>query len=154
MRKLTFDEVNAYDRFHLRFAQGKLTYLGVQTEPVASVLFSAYTVAPRVELFLPLRSPGLHYGNDALAVTSNFTCTHEDFRRVLDLLAETPAVRGPPAREPHTSLAIIPDVREAAGFEAVLDHGAAGRLLSGMRKIFAATVPLGARLLEEFQSGG
>ena len=150
--KLTFDEVNDYDRFRLRFAQAKLTYLGIQSEPISTVLFSTYTVAPRIELFQALRTPGVNYANDDLPSTSTFTCTHEDFRLVLDLLGTVL----PPSNvdSPFASFMVIPDIHRPApnAFETILDYDSAAKLISGMKGILQASVPLAVDILAEFLS--
>jgi hypothetical protein len=76
----------------LRSLQVKLTYLGAQTKPVPSVVFTTFHHLIRMDWFVPLRRPGLHYGNDEIAVW-NFTVTPDEIKHIVETISRVEAVR-------------------------------------------------------------
>lgn len=69
----------------LRTLQVKLTHVGMQSKPVPSVVFTTFYHIVRMEWFVPLRKPGLHYNNDEIALW-NFTVTPEEVERIVKSL--------------------------------------------------------------------
>lgn len=71
----------------LRNLQIKLTYLGTQKKPVPTNVFTTYFHKIDMDWFLAMRTHGLHYGNDEIAVW-NFTVSPDQMKMVVDALLE------------------------------------------------------------------
>jgi hypothetical protein len=100
----------------LTYCQAKLTWVGPQTKPIPTLVFSTFHRLPELAAFAPLRTPGLHYGNDEHAVW-HFAVEPAEAARVLERLRG--AVEGA-ASEP-AAVSLMVDPGRAGGFEAVLD---------------------------------
>lgn len=79
-------------------AQAKITYLGPQTKPVYTVVFSVEGHKPAMVRFLDVQRPSKPYGNDELPGTKIFSISAEEFRRLLS--AVKPVFDSMDAREP------------------------------------------------------
>jgi hypothetical protein len=71
----------------LRPLQVKLTYVGPQTKSVPTVVFTTFYHIPVLNWFVGLRTPGLHYSNDDIALWS-FTVTPEEMSQVVNAIAQ------------------------------------------------------------------
>jgi hypothetical protein len=106
----------------LRTLQIKITYIGSQTKPIPTVVFTTIYHLMQMDWFLPLRSSNLHYNNDDIAVL-NFTVTPDEIQQVVTMLTQLESVRNPRAVDvPYVSLMLV--LQESrlgqARFEAVL----------------------------------
>ena len=150
---MNLDELLALDETRLLRAQGKLTYLGVQTEPVTTVTFSVYTTPPRLESFRLARHPEFDYGNDDLPAVTVFTVVHDAFRAFLHDLSEIPAARAGGLQGDWTSLMIMADNSSQDVFEVVMDRETMGIVLAKMVTRFGATSDVARIVLEDFAQG-
>jgi len=67
----------------LKTAQAKITYLGEQTKPIATVVFSTEGYGVEINRFLKVQTSPEPYMNDGLPYTKYFTVTSEEFHRIL-----------------------------------------------------------------------
>lgn len=108
----------------LRPLQVKLTYVGPQTKSVPTVVFTTFYHIPVLNWFVGLRTPGLHYSNDDIALW-NFTVTPEEMSRVVNAIAKSDIV--PENRESGDPLLSLMMVAQGSrigsiGFEAVVTY--------------------------------
>lgn len=86
----------------VQWAQGKITYLGEQTRPILTVVFStAESACPTsLEHFVHLQRSSKPYSNDRLSSVMRFTVPQETFKRMLGkvsgVLADKDAFEGRP----------------------------------------------------------
>jgi hypothetical protein len=64
-------------------SQGKLTFLGPQTKPVPTVVFSAENHTPAIQAFVPFHLSRRPYQNDDLPYTVTFMVSRTEFMRLL-----------------------------------------------------------------------
>ena len=134
----------------LLFAQGKFTYVGIQSEIVNTTLFSVYTTTPKIEVF-DRNYPDLHYGNDDLPSIATFTITHSDFHAFLRLFVgvSTPrAVSGAWA-----SVSVIPDLRTPVTHELVLARGETDQLIQSFIRDLGGGNEIARNCLSTFRRG-
>src|SRR5581483_10523498 len=101
----------------LTYCQAKLTWVGPQSKPIPSLVFSTFHRIPQLDAFARLRTSGLGYGNDEHAVW-HFAVEPREAARVLERLSGVVERRGDDA--PALSLMVIPG-RDDGSFETLLD---------------------------------
>ena len=69
----------------------KLTWVGLQSESVATVAFAVGSL-PDLSIFTPYRTPGIFYHNDDAGSDWLFTVTDAELNQVLVNLSQVPAV--------------------------------------------------------------
>jgi hypothetical protein len=119
----------------LRTLQFKITYVGSQSKPVPTIVFTSFYHLVQMDWFLPLRRPGLHYANDDVLVW-NFTVTPEEMKQIaLNLNALRALHQIQTMNESFISLAgVLKDSRLGEhAFEAVLDRQNAQQVMSAIR---------------------
>jgi hypothetical protein len=119
----------------LRTLQFKITYVGPQSKPVPTIVFTSFYHLIQMDKFLPLRRPGLHYGNDDVLVW-NFTVTPEEMQQIALSLNGLQALHDFQAmNESFISLvAVLKDSRLGeCAFEAILDRQNAQQVMSAIR---------------------
>lgn len=135
----------------LRPLQIKLTYVGPQTKSVPSIAFTTFYHVLDLDWFVGLRSLGLHYDNDDIAVW-NFTVTPEEMMQVVGRLAKAGAISEiRELRDPHLSftLAIRNSRIGDAAFEAVLDRVRAKVLIETIRNTLGPINQLAATVIDQ-----
>jgi len=71
----------------LKNAQAKITYLGEQHKPIATVMFVAQGYAPSLKRFIEFqRNTHEAYPNDELPYTKKFDVSPQEFRRILSAI--------------------------------------------------------------------
>jgi len=75
-----------FSEVQLRFAQAKITYLGLQTKPIATVVFHSTGRKPIMRDFAKLYRGGELYTNDELPYTRFFGVSPYAFSEILRLL--------------------------------------------------------------------
>ena len=73
----------------LKEAQAKITYLGEQGKPIATVVFSATGYKPALVDFLKAQHAAAPYANDTLPYTQYFSVTPQEFANILQALKPT-----------------------------------------------------------------
>jgi hypothetical protein len=134
----------------LRPLQVKLTYVGPQTKPVPTVVFTTFYHIPVLDWFVGLRTPGLHYDNDDIALW-NFTITPEEMSQVVKSMAKSDIV--PENREssvPFMSLMMAAQGSRigSVGFEAVVDRDQFRVLSDAIRNALDSTNQLARRVID------
>jgi hypothetical protein len=121
----------------LRPLQIKLTYVGTQKKPVPTVAFGTFHHVLVMDWFLELRTPGLHYDNDGIAVW-NFTVTPEEMSRVVKTLA-APGLLTESGDEPESCLSVMVSVKGSRigdlGCEALLGRGRCAIVIDSVRGV-------------------
>ncbi len=153
MTSIPFGQLHRLQHHQLLHAQGKLTYVGIQSEPVATVLFSSYAIAPRIELFRVFRQAGVHYGNDDLGVTPTFTVRTEQLKDVIHALGQVPASQHSKVTAAWASVMIMPDVAHPSVFEALLTRAGAESFVRDMRTIVGSGNAVAQWILDSFIAG-
>jgi hypothetical protein len=127
----------------------KLTYVGLQKEPIETALFTS-TVINLARLTF-CRQPSAFYGNDLLGLRS-FGATSQEMTSLLELAGQIPTVQYGPSRVQgqYLSLALFSPASggPGIGYEVVLRPGDAGSLLSAVRAAIADN-PTGLRTINE-----
>ena len=107
----------------LRTLQVKLTYVGVQTKAVPSVVFTTFYHLVQMAWFLPLGSANLNYANDETSLW-NFTVTPEEMKSISIRLAREECL-GSAAAVPMPYLSLMLALRDSrlgeAAVEIILD---------------------------------
>ncbi len=67
----------------LKSGQAKITYLGTQSKPIATVIFHTEGHKVLLERFTEVQRSGKPYTNDELPYTSQFSVTPSEFARML-----------------------------------------------------------------------
>jgi len=125
----------------------KLTYVGVQEEPVETVLFSSGGIIAALNA---CQHPGLFYDNDRLG-TRIFSATPVEMTNLLELANQIPVLHGGPPVDGHYlsfSMVSRSSLRSEVAFEAVLKSADAGSVLNAARAAVANN-PLGLRTINE-----
>jgi hypothetical protein len=127
----------------------KLTYVGIQEEPIETVLFTSTVINLGGLTFC--RQPGEFYGNDRLGVRS-FSATSQEMTNLLELAGQIPAIQYGPSRVQgqYLSFALFSPASggPGIGYEVVLRPGDAGSLLNAVRAAIADN-PTGLRTINE-----
>ncbi len=104
--KVPFSEVVPADPGEYTGYQVKVTYTGIQTKTIPTLLLVGESRAPAVEEFVPYRSDGVHYGNDDSRLI-DLTVAGATIQRLVEAVGRRPALSvsggGP---EPVVSLMI------------------------------------------------
>lgn len=108
----------------LATAQAKVTFLGTQTKPIATVTFAPEGQVVSMDRFLAVQPGGQPYSNDGLPYTEHFAVTPAEFRRVLGALK--PVLTGPEAARPPLILSFTV-VGDAGGGDFRIARDAARR---------------------------
>ena len=127
----------------------KLTYVGIQEEPIETVLFTSTVINLAGLTFC--RQPGAFYGNDLLGVRS-FSASSQEMTNLLELAGQIPAVQYGSSRVQgqYLSFALFSPASggPGIGYEVVLRPGDAGSLLNAVRGAIAGN-PTGLRTINE-----
>ncbi len=134
----------------LRPLQVKLTYIGPQTKPIPTVVFTTFYHVPVLDWFFGLRTPGLHYNNDDIALW-NFTVTPEEMSQVVNAMAKSDIV--PENRESGDPLLSLMMAVQGSrigrvGFEAVLNRDQFGVLNETVRDALDSTNQLARSVID------
>ncbi|MFQ6096526.1 MAG: hypothetical protein ACE5O2_02280 [Armatimonadota bacterium] len=118
-----YSDFLAYGEGELGALQVKLTYVGVQRKTTPTLAFTSYRNVLDMSRFASFRRPGVHYGNDDVAVW-NFTATTAELASFLRAAGKFRAVAKPHEPDkPWVSLMIYNAVGdEERGFEALLSR--------------------------------
>ena len=92
----------------LAAAQGKITFLGTQTKPVATVVFAPQGREIEMARFVAVQG-GRVYGNDALPYTKRFSVTPAELRRALGAVKPVLLGLDGSPRSVSVSFAIVTD---------------------------------------------
>jgi hypothetical protein len=137
----------------LMHAQGKLTYVGLQSEVIPTVLFSSYGAAPRIELFRAFRTSGINYANDDLEITPTFTVRPEEFKGFIDALGRLPrSLHALPAAA-NVSAMFMPDMRHPTVVEALLGRDGISTLIRDMKAVLGIRGAHAQWILDSFAPG-
>jgi hypothetical protein len=135
----------------LRPLQVKVTYVGVQSKPLPTVVFSTFHHLIAMDWFTRLRRPGLHYQNDEVALW-NFSVTPEEMFRVVEALAAPDLLRDDrDVADPALSLMIVIKQSRLGDheFEALFDRSRCRVLMDAIWGAVAPTNSLGASVLDQ-----
>jgi hypothetical protein len=93
----------------LRLAEGKITFLGEQTRPILTVVFSTEETAFPVSLehFVKFQQSPDAYGNDRLSTILRFAVTPDVFRRMIASVRPVLTAKGTSAGRPFLSLTLV-----------------------------------------------
>ncbi len=137
----------------------KLTYVGVQTEPIPGLLVSSYYRYYRradLDAFMPYRRPGVHYANDDLGLLWHVTTTPEQLRALVLTAKSMQGIDQAAARTGQEvvshSLSIIDfwSVHRPNAFEALLTVDETASLLHAAARAIERENPAAARLFREY----
>jgi len=132
--EMGFDEFQDFNLEQLRTLQVKLTYVGIQEEPIPTVAFTSSFNTVDMEKFRPFRRSGFHYGNDDLPNIWTFTCSPEELKGMIDAVGEIEAVRQGEVIGEFLSFMMYNTTSEGdKAFEAILDAETSKLLLSKIR---------------------
>ena len=129
----SFEDFLALDDAELETLQVKLTFVGSQTKPTATVVFTSTENILDMDGFLPYRRPDIHYGNDEIVVDA-FVTSVPELRRVIEAVYQIPGAR----RSGTVDGEVISYMMQASppsgdiGFEAILNDVDAGRVLQAI----------------------
>jgi hypothetical protein len=148
MKQPVSDELNLLKQGtprDLRTLQVKLTYVGPQTKPRPTVVFTTFHHLMQMAWFLPMRRDDLPYGNDDVAVW-NFTVTPEELKHIVEALLKI-ATTGRSAEDTPPFLSLMLCLRESrlgdvAG-ELVLGEGAAESMILALYQALDETNGVG-----------
>jgi hypothetical protein len=143
-----YSDFQAMSVEQLKTLQVKLTFVGVQTRPTASVAFTTPFNALDLTGFVPFRRPGISYSNDDSAVKT-FTTSAEELDAMIDNVGMLPNVTaGGVAADQYFSFALLNTVPNSKAFEAVLNKSDTADLFAKLRVSFASNKP-GMRTLAD-----
>jgi hypothetical protein len=127
----------------------KLTYVGIQEEPIETALFTSTSI--NLGGFTFCHHVGTFYGNDLLGLRS-FSSTPQEVTNLLELAGQIPAVQYGSSRVQgqYLSFAMFSPASggPGIGYEVVLRPGDAGSLLNAIRAAIADN-PIGLRTINE-----
>jgi hypothetical protein len=127
----------------------KLTYVGIQDDPVETVLFTSTVENPGGLAYCHI--PSAFYGNDLLGFRT-FTATSQQMTNVLQLAGQIPAVQHGNAsiQGQFLSFALFSPASRSSGigYEVILRSEDAGSLLNAMRAALSDN-PMGLRTINE-----
>jgi hypothetical protein len=146
----SFDALAALAPANLLRAQAKLTHIGPQLEPVSTVLFSVYTITPRIDAFQH-SGTGVHYGNDRLGAVTTFTVKHAQFRDFLVMVGDV--ARGHAGDGDWTSVSIMPDIDDGTMHELLLDRTESGELVDRLANALGPGNIVAQLVLGDFRRG-
>ena len=116
----------------LRTAQAKITYLGTQSKPIPTVVFSTEGHHVDLQQFTSVQQLRKPYPNDELPDTMQFTVQPEEFRRILDtlkpVLAENDKASGPVI----LSFSVVRSTPTATGHEFRIHRDTARRFYAAL----------------------
>ena len=137
----------------LRNLQVKLTYVGTQTKPIPTVVFTTFYHNIHMDWFLPLRKSNLHYANDEIALW-NFTVTPDEMKQVITALAQAKVLQKP-NETPAAYLSLMLVQRDSrigpSEFEAVLSREDAESVSSAIRDALADDNGLARKVMDLHQ---
>ncbi len=137
----------------------KLTYVGVQTEPIPGVLVSSYYRYYRqadLDAFKPYRRPGVHYANDDFGLLWHVTMTPKQLRALVVTAKnmqgiDQAAVRTGQEVVSHSlSIVDVWSVHRPNAFEALLTQDETAPLLRAAARVIEEENPAAARLFREY----
>jgi hypothetical protein len=134
----------------LRPLQVKLTYVGPQTKSVPTVVFTTFYHIPVLNWFVNLRTPGLHYSNDDIALW-NFTVAPEEMSRVVNAIAKPGIVpENLESGQPLLSVMMAAQGSRigSVGFEAVVDRNQFRVLSDAIRNALDSTNQLATSVID------
>ena len=132
--EMGFEEFQDFNLEQLRTLQVKLTYVGIQEEPIPTVAFTSYFNVLEIAKFKPFRRPGFHYGNDDLANIWTFTCSPDELQQMIESVGEVEAVRQGEVIGEFLSFMMYNTTPEGdKAFEAILDAETSKLLLDKIR---------------------
>ena len=88
---VSIETLLALDETRLQRAAIKLTHVGEQTEPVATLVIQSYHYLPALENFKSWQTAGLSYANDELPLIFNFSVSPPELKRVLEAAKQVSA---------------------------------------------------------------
>jgi hypothetical protein len=121
--------------------QAKLTYGGIQEEPVSTVVITRTGGPFDINQFTPFRHPGFSYGNDSVSV-QQVSASAAQLHALIANAGTVPAVpAGGVGTPPYISFALVNNVGGSLkGFEVVLNPSDAISLLSAIRAALSGAV--------------
>jgi hypothetical protein len=131
-----FEGLSAAD---LGRVQVKLTYLGLQNLPVATVAFAVSNNPAHLSLFVPFRRPGFSYNNDRFARKS-FSVTSQDLKAMIESVGTLPNVTsGSADAKGFVSFALLDTLGDTQKvFESIPDAAATRGLFGALLTVFQA----------------
>ncbi len=134
----------------LRPLQVKLTYIGPQTKPIPTVILTTFYHVPVLDWFVGLRTPGLHYSNDDIALW-NIVVTPEEMSQVVKAMAKPDIV--PEGRESSDPLISVMGAAQGSrigsvGFEAVVNRDQFSVLSEAVRNALDSTNQLARSVID------
>ena len=109
---MSLDTLLQFDDSRMRLAAAKLTHVGPQTGPLATVVIQTCFYLPSVAKFLSFRRSGLSYANDDLPEISNFSVSPSEFRRMLSAAKHVWESNDQQANKPSLSFAAMVEAPE------------------------------------------
>ena len=123
MKKTSLETLLHLDASRLQRAAAKLTHVGEQTEPVATIVMQTYYYLPSLETFHALRTPGVSYENDELPITLNFSVTPPNFKLLLEEAQRVSESVSKQTDSPSLSFSSVVDTPEGIqGTEILFDY--------------------------------
>jgi hypothetical protein len=129
-----YGDFQAMSLEQLKSLQVKLTYVGVQNAPIATVAFTTAFNTLDLTKFKPFRRVGISYGNDDFVPVETFNASPEEMKDIIDKVAALPTViAGGVATKPYLSFAMLNTSGGTKAFEAVLNKTDSAELFTKLR---------------------
>jgi len=121
--------------------QAKLTYGGIQEEPISTIVITSTSGNVNLSQFVPFRHAGFNYGNDSLPVRKISAATGE-LQTLLQNASNIPAVVSGGVGSPgYLSFALVNTVSGTTkGFEVILNPTDATSLMMAVRSALTSTI--------------
>lgn len=149
LKQTTLEMLIGLEETRLRRAAAKLTHVGEQTEPVATIVMQTYYYLPKLSVFSALHTAGLSYVNDELPLILNFAMTLEEFRQMLTAVVQITAITQPSSLPPSLSFAVVIDAPEGlAGTELLFDYSHGVALHRALSDALGPTNKIGQTVLK------
>lgn len=150
----TTTDIFGWTSEELQLAQAKITYLGEQTRPVPTVVFSTEESAfpASLEHFLDFQQSSKAYGNDRLSTIMRFTVAPEVLRRMISNVRVTLTGKEIVAGTPFLSFTLVRKVgNEIQGREFLISRDSGTSFYQGLISAFDVGTTVPDPLLSQFK---
>jgi hypothetical protein len=139
----------------LRSAQAKITYIGEQTRPILTVVFSAgdETLPASLDHFAQFQRSRKIYSNDRLSTIRRFTVSPEQFHRILSAVRPVLTGDAPSAGNPIVSFTVTTRISgHFRGREFLLNRDSGERFYRALMSAFEGPNAVPEPLSSQFRS--
>ncbi len=144
------DSVFGLNVDQLTRAQAKITYLGEQRKPIATVILFSEGFVVELDKFLKMQDDPTPYGNDRRPYTQSFTVSAPEFHRIL--LSVKPILEALDSSQKHEFLSFTVTCDTDSGLigqEYRLNHGQGADFYSALIKALDADNVQGREIISK-----